>query len=178
MATQAAPGDLEIVRAFLNTLDVEDGIDRLADPASAAGWLRECALLGAGADVGEDGAAALRSLRDALRAAVAAGEALPDDALAELNRAAAAAGLAVRFGPGPAPRFEPAAGGAAGAAGRLLAIVARSMTEGTFPRLKLCDNDRCAWAFYDHSRNRSGRWCTMAVCGNRMKARAFRQRQG
>jgi predicted RNA-binding Zn ribbon-like protein len=43
--------------------------------------------------------------------------------------------------------------------------------------LKICTNDECQWAFYDHSRNRSGAWCTMAVCGNRMKGRAFRRRQ-
>jgi predicted RNA-binding Zn ribbon-like protein len=50
------------------------------------------------------------------------------------------------------------------------------MTLGTFERLKICRNDECQWAFYDHSRNRSGVWCTMAVCGNRMKGRAFRTR--
>ncbi|HEV2869799.1 MAG TPA: CGNR zinc finger domain-containing protein, partial [Actinomycetota bacterium] len=30
--------------------------------------------------------------------------------------------------------------------------------------------------FYDHSTNRSGTWCTMSVCGNRRKARAYRRR--
>ena len=37
-------------------------------------------------------------------------------------------------------------------------------------------NPDCRWAFYDGSKNRSGRWCDMASCGNRMKARAFRER--
>ncbi|MGH2778535.1 MAG: CGNR zinc finger domain-containing protein, partial [Actinomycetota bacterium] len=31
-------------------------------------------------------------------------------------------------------------------------------------------------AFYDHSKNRSGKWCTMRVCGNRAKTRAYRER--
>jgi len=60
--------------------------------------------------------------------------------------------------------------------GRLLATMYDAMATGTWVRLKACTNDECQWAFYDHSRNRSGAWCTMAVCGNRMKGRAFRRR--
>jgi predicted RNA-binding Zn ribbon-like protein len=33
------------------------------------------------------------------------------------------------------------------------------------------------WAFYDRSKNRSGHWCSMRVCGNRAKARQFRERR-
>jgi len=42
-------------------------------------------------------------------------------------------------------------------------------------RLKLCDSDPCRWAFYDRSKNQSSRWCKMASCGNREKARRFRE---
>jgi predicted RNA-binding Zn ribbon-like protein len=62
--------------------------------------------------------------------------------------------------------------------GRLLAAIASATADGTWARLKICRNDACRWSFYDASRNRSGHWCSMAVCGNRMKGRAFRQRQG
>jgi predicted RNA-binding Zn ribbon-like protein len=55
--------------------------------------------------------------------------------------------------------------------------VAAAMNDGTWSRLKVCMNDECAWAFYDHARNRSGKWCEMSVCGNRMKARAYRARR-
>jgi hypothetical protein len=48
--------------------------------------------------------------------------------------------------------------------------------EGRWDRLKLCSMSTCRWAFYDRSRNRSGRWCEMAVCGNRAKTRSFRER--
>ncbi|HKC76276.1 MAG TPA: CGNR zinc finger domain-containing protein [Chloroflexota bacterium] len=44
-------------------------------------------------------------------------------------------------------------------------------------RLKICRNETCRWAFYDYSKNRSGAWCTMAVCGSRSKARTYRQRR-
>ena len=38
-------------------------------------------------------------------------------------------------------------------------------------RVKLCDAKDCGWIFYDSNRNRRRRWCSMAVCGNRAKAR-------
>jgi predicted RNA-binding Zn ribbon-like protein len=50
------------------------------------------------------------------------------------------------------------------------------MADGTWDRLKACAADDCHWAFYDHTRNRSGRWCSMAVCGNRAKVERFRER--
>ena len=35
----------------------------------------------------------------------------------------------------------------------------------------VCDGDGCAWLFIDTSKNRTRRWCDMAICGNRAKAR-------
>ena len=58
--------------------------------------------------------------------------------------------------------------------GELLAIVARAQADGTWQRMKACP--ACGWAFYDRSRNRSRTWCTMAICGNRAKARSYRAR--
>ncbi|HEY8528052.1 MAG TPA: CGNR zinc finger domain-containing protein [Paenibacillaceae bacterium] len=37
-------------------------------------------------------------------------------------------------------------------------------------RLKACENKACILYFYDTSRNRQRRWCSMDTCGNRMKA--------
>jgi predicted RNA-binding Zn ribbon-like protein len=67
-------------------------------------------------------------------------------------------------------------GGLDAALGVVLAIAARGMLDGTWERLKICPGDDCGWAFYDHSRNRSGRWCSMLVCGGRAKARTHYQR--
>ena len=44
------------------------------------------------------------------------------------------------------------------------------------PRVKECGSDTCSWMFIDESRNRSRRWCDMADCGNRAKARRFYRR--
>jgi predicted RNA-binding Zn ribbon-like protein len=50
------------------------------------------------------------------------------------------------------------------------------MTDGTWKRLKACRNHGCRWAFYDYSKNRSGSWCSMQLCGNRTKTRSYRRR--
>lgn len=67
--------------------------------------------------------------------------------------------------------------GVDGALAGLIGIVFTAMTDGTWTRLKVCRNDRCQKAFYDTSKNRSGAWCSMAGCGSRSKARAYRQRR-
>ena len=58
----------------------------------------------------------------------------------------------------------------------LLAEVHRAHATGEWARLKACANPDCQWVYYDGSRNRSGRWCSMNECGDVMKARAYRRR--
>jgi predicted RNA-binding Zn ribbon-like protein len=57
-------------------------------------------------------------------------------------------------------------------------IVHGAIADGTWQRLKACRDHSCEWAFYDHTKNRSGAWCTMEECGNRAKARSYRERHG
>ncbi len=54
---------------------------------------------------------------------------------------------------------------------------AQLLTADELSRVRLCDADDCGWLFVDASRNRSRRWCDMSDCGNRAKARRYRQRQ-
>ncbi len=84
--------------------------------------------------------------------------------------------LQVRFTDDGEALLEPAAGGFDGALARLLVPVALAARDGNWRRVKACAADTCQWAFYDRSRNRSGRWCEMAVCGNRTKVRTYRAR--
>jgi predicted RNA-binding Zn ribbon-like protein len=62
----------------------------------------------------------------------------------------------------------------------LLAAVARSaaelIAEGASARLRVCSNPDCGLFFYDTSRTRRRRWCSMSRCGNRHKVRAFSRR--
>ena len=175
-----APGALETVRAFVNTLDIDDAIEGLAQPADLARWLADNDLLG-GAASARASAEDLRNaieLREALRAHLFAhhGEPLDPAAAATLDAAARRARLTVRFTALDTTALEPEAGGVDGALGRLLAIVTDAIEDGTRRRLKVCPADDCQWAFYDESRNRSATWCDMKVCGNRAKVRGYRER--
>ena len=64
-----------------------------------------------------------------------------------------------------------------GALARILGLTYTAMADDTWPRLKACRKHSCQWAFYDQSKNRSRTWCSMKVCGNRTKARAYRERR-
>ena len=191
---KGAPGALELVREFVNTLDVETGRDRLATPGGLREWLAEHSLFRDGLAAGEPGGEGApageavtevnvqrsRRVREAVRDLLLAnaGEEVQGGAVAQLNEAAGRARLALSFRGDGSWRLEPLAGGVDGAIGRLLAAVAAAMAEGTWSRLKACREERCHWAFYDHTRNRSGVWCDMAVCGNRTKVRVYRTRRG
>jgi predicted RNA-binding Zn ribbon-like protein len=55
-----------------------------------------------------------------------------------------------------------------------LAKQAADLLTGFDPaRLKMCSNPECGWMFLDSTRNASRRWCEMAACGNRAKAKRF-----
>jgi predicted RNA-binding Zn ribbon-like protein len=82
--------------------------------------------------------------------------------------------VTVRIGDGPRPTFRPGRRDTAGALGLVLALVATAMLDGTWERMKACRE--CRWVFYDHSRNAAGSWCSMAVCGGRVKQRAYYRR--
>ena len=179
--SQEAPGQLEAVRLFVNTVDLEaPQDDRLPTPEALVAWLAEHALLDPGATAGAADLRRAVELREALRELLLTHhgdhEADPAavatvDAIAERSR------LGLRFASAGVAHVAPAAGGVDGALGGLLAIVAAAQADGTWERLKACPWSTCKWAFYDHSRNRSGVWCNMAVCGNRAKAQAFRARK-
>ena len=178
MPETGIPAGIDLVSRFVNTLDVETGSDALADPAALCGWLEQEGLLAGGARAGEGDLAQARALREALRALILGNNGGPPDdaAAAILEEAARRARLGLRFHADGRAALEPGAGGVDGALGRLVAAVADAMTVGTWARLKACRAHTCHYAFYDQSRNRSRAWCDMAVCGNREKARSYRQR--
>ena len=160
----AAPGNLELVRQFVNTLDIEQGTDALD-----ADWLAVNELAPAPLDE-------LVAVREALRAALLANHdaaEIPADDLAVLNAAAGRAGLRIGFL--PTGNWAPESA-RAGAVGVLLTRVVEAMAGGRWNRLKVCLNDECRWAFYDHSNSRGSKWCDMRICGNRVKQRAYRTR--
>lgn len=52
------------------------------------------------------------------------------------------------------------------------------LTDGDLARLRECGGDDCSWLFLDQTKNGSRHWCNMKTCGNRAKARRYRQRVG
>jgi predicted RNA-binding Zn ribbon-like protein len=175
-----APGRLEHVRAFVNTLDIEAGTDELSSPGALTRWLRARDLTGP-----QQG----QATEDDLKQAIATREALREVLLAHVGRQvpagapvsqmrSVAASLITRLQIGDDGSVRPVPDGQAGPAGlaALLLIAAEAATNRTWPRLKVCSADDCRWAFYDRSPTRSGCWCSMAGCGARAKSRAYRQR--
>jgi predicted RNA-binding Zn ribbon-like protein len=181
-----APGRLQLVQQFVNTVDFEHGREMLSDPARLGSVLEDLGLLERAAKVtGADLGLAL-SVREALRSLALAnhgGGAADPAAIEVLEQAAAGGRLVVRFDGAAGARLDAAAQleatalGVDGALGALVGIVYTAMADGTWARLKACQRDVCRWLFYDRSRNHSARWCQMAVCGNRTKTRAYRARQ-
>ncbi len=182
--TSPPPHGLDLLIDFVNTLDREENTDTLASPGDLGSWLLVRGLLAAnGANAASATGASERDLqralelREALRRLMLAnnGAPLAENASRELERAARRGRLSVHFQAG-AVQIEPDAEGVAGALARLLTPIALAIGDGTWQRVKACSAPDCEWAFYDRSRNRSGVWCNMAVCGNRTKVRAYRER--
>jgi predicted RNA-binding Zn ribbon-like protein len=175
---ETATGLVGLVQAFVNTTDLQAGPDELTDPNALKAWLVARRLLDPADPVGEADHRHAIALREAMRGVIGANSGLPAYPvdLATLNEAASASKLRMRFGADGRPRLEPEVTGAVGAMGRLVATLYAAMQEDDWTRLKLCGRQACRWAFFDRSKNHSSRWCTMASCGNREKARRFRTR--
>jgi predicted RNA-binding Zn ribbon-like protein len=173
---KAAPQPLRLVQSFVNTVDLENEREWLGDPAALAVWARERNLAPAGTRYTRRDLQQALDLREAFRALLAANRDRKRDAaaLCVLTDAARTARLSVVFVDG-APKLEPATDGIDGLCGQLVSVAVTAMLDGSWQRLKACRN--CRWAFFDESKNRSAHWCSMSLCGNRLKTRAYRRRQ-
>ena len=178
-----APMPLLRVQAFLNTVDLEQDVDRLADPGLARDWLIDAALVGTDRPVSAAELAAAREVRDCLRSLLEAdgdsgGGGVHAEDLEALRTLAAEHSARLTVADGGALGL---ACGGAGTVGdglfELLLIIRGAQEDGTWSRLKMCANPDCRWVFYDRSRNQQGNWCDMAVCGNRLKNRQLRARR-
>ena len=116
-------------------------------------------------------------MREALRALLLANNGGPEapGAHAVLEAAARRARLEPAFGP-RARSCRPPAGSTA-RSGSVLAVAFAAMLDGRWERLKACPRDVCGWVFLDRSHANRGTWCSMRVCGNRVKAGAYYRRR-
>jgi predicted RNA-binding Zn ribbon-like protein len=174
-----APSPLAVVQDFVNTRNYFHGGDLLGDAEEATTRLAELGLLKEGECLGEAERRRLVTFREGLRGLLQAHNGEPGADVGALDDLVSSAALRVRFGPEGRPDLEPKAEGGPveRVVARLLAVVVRAEAEGKWRRLKACRNEGCRWAFYDASKNRSGNWCNMAVCGARHKMRRYRERK-
>jgi predicted RNA-binding Zn ribbon-like protein len=174
-----APMPLLAIQAFANTLDVEGGTDELESVESFRAFLEKTDQIVPGFEVKPHHLPLARELRDAVRENLAANSAGKPDAKATQRMIAGSRTLSVALKSDKdghiALDLDPVDSFAT-LGSQLLAIAFQAQIEGTWERLKLCENPECQWAFYDNSRNRSGSWCRMGLCGNRLKNRAYRER--
>jgi len=172
-----APAPLEVLQRFVNSVSFERNEEELSSPDALKAWLAQRGLIGPDEQVTEGDLRRAVDVREGLRALlfVNNGHPLDEAAVERLHRAASRAGMHLCFETGT-PKLEPDATGVDGAMARLMAAVSQATVDGTWERLKACPEESCRWAFYDRSKNRSAKWCSMQTCGNMAKARTYRAR--
>lgn len=155
---KAAPEPLRRVQLLVNSVDLEHRSEWIGE------WLEQNGL-------GEGETERAVALRESLRALVLAnnGVRLDETAVAALNASAQ------RISPQVDERGRLSLVAHGDALDDVVAVALRAMLDGSWGRLKACRN--CRWSFYDYSPNRSATWCSMQLCGNRTKTRAYRRRR-
>src|SRR5262249_52590987 len=180
---------------FVNTEVVHRGqsVDLLTDFPDLVAWLTAAQLLGpaeaeaalrrwSGTPAGARALVEARTLRADLRVMleqIERGRPIAASSLGAINallarpighgeRARARRGFLRRF------RFK------VGAPVDLLVPVAEAASDflchADFSLVRKCENLACIQYFYDLSKNHARRWCSMSVCGNRMKVAAYHRR--
>ncbi|KAA9089133.1 CGNR zinc finger domain-containing protein [Microbacterium radiodurans] len=159
--------DEELLLAVLNSEPVIDG--RRSDHLDGEPGDRLVRSWGGTGSAGERDE--LRRVRSALHAAIRSSDAEALTVLAEVVSPAVQVphvtsdGLSWRL-TAPADRLL-----------AVQAVAAWSSVVARFPgRVRACANGQCNLFLVDHSRPGTAKWCSMAACGNRMKARAHAER--
>jgi predicted RNA-binding Zn ribbon-like protein len=165
---RAAPQPLRLVQLFVNTTDHEHTRELLGSREQVRAWLAD--HVDDPGRIGPEGAERARALREALRELLHSSS---PEARALVEETARRSRLTVTLDP---LRLVPQAPGLDFALGELVAVTYEAMRDGSWNRLKACRN--CGFSFWDASRNRSATWCSMQLCGNRLKVRRYRRRRG
>ncbi|MCC3769607.1 CGNR zinc finger domain-containing protein [Streptomyces sp. UNOC14_S4] len=181
-----APGGLAFVQDLLNTIAagkprMPDLLDRPDDAqewldAALACWSRATGRPHAPVPLDNHDVEELRALRADLQHVIRAGIPLPEEP-ASSGPALLTAPATMRLGPDGRAHTDPEGTGCGRVASVILIEMYVAQHTDLWRRLKSCRNDRCAVAFYDRSRNNSGVWHDVRVCGNAANLRASRARR-
>lgn len=170
-----APGRLVIVQGFLNTWSDELGIEDFDTAQSAGKWLRSTDLWFSQKNPSKVDLEELRTFRAKLRHFIRDQNAIKQ--IEPFDRFVSEVDFKIAFGNKGEPSLSVQNTGVGYIIGTIAAIILESTFDGTWSRLKVCELDSCGWAYYDHSKNQSGRWCSMKTCGSRHKAREYLKRK-
>jgi predicted RNA-binding Zn ribbon-like protein len=183
------PSDIALLYDFVNSLDlrryVEQGVahvvsDELATKAQLESWLSARELSPENARLSEDDLRKVLALREALRSFI---QLSPNDreanadAAAQVNAAAVNFPLTLKLLKGGDVALRPLCLAPASGLGTVLAELQQLAATDRLDRLKMCASEECHWVFFDRSKPANRRWCNSALCGNRQKTRAYRERR-
>ena len=161
-------GSLEVVRRFCNTTNREHGAEAWRTPAEVRRWLAREGFP-APRITGQQ-QRLLIELRDVLWRSIV--ERSLDPLAGIIDRVGLEATVQDRRLVLVARR--PGGGGVATIVAAMVTVMLPAQHDGSWARLKACEH--CGWVYYDASKNRSRRWCSMQACGGRLKAKNYRRR--
>jgi hypothetical protein len=172
-----APGGVALVQDFLNTKAIGDHQDLLADPVLAQSWVTHAVQAWSTTRGDEElpptltptDVTKLRALRDMI-AGLITGDVGGSPGIGSVPASFA-------LSDSGDVRLEPAGSGWRWLASALWGEILLSQQTGTWRRLKRCHNPGCRSTFYDRSKNNSGVWHDVKVCGNAANLRASRARR-
>jgi predicted RNA-binding Zn ribbon-like protein len=173
---------------LLNTVVEVDGgtVDCLSDDRATRAWLRDSGLAVDPVPSAPDGQTsmtdALCALREEIRLLVESrihGQ-RADPARLNAWLAEGSGHWVLEWKRGarlPQRRWHYERDGLASTLAPLAEAAAELLSWPDFSGVKHCENPACRMVFHDPSATRRRRWCDMAICGNRMKVQAFRERK-
>jgi predicted RNA-binding Zn ribbon-like protein len=170
------PAPAAVVRDFVNTEDHETGEDALATAAELGRYLQGEGLWDGSGVVRRAHLDQARRLRQGLRTALEQNHDGRDVPVDELRRVLGDLPVVLDWAADRGPFVAAGGTGVVSALARVAVPAHECAAEAIWDRLKVCSADDCAWAYFDHSRNRSRNWCEYG-CGNKVKTRAYRQRR-
>lgn len=173
MITRTSEAASRIV-ALLNSESAVGG-DALRDPDRFRAFCSALEIDQAELKVDETLLAIMRDLRAAVANCIEEPSSKSSQALEQIS---ANAQLVMRVDDKGMPMLSSAAIGSASIPALFVLAVAALSEGGGWSRIRVCDAPECSKAFFDSTRSRTRRWCSMATCGNRAKVSEHRQRQG
>lgn len=174
-----APGKLALLQAFVNSKDIEDNIEKFQTPDHLQEWFHHYEFLDEDERINEEEWQEALHFREAIRNVLLAnnGQELDKGSVEIINSIIQKSVFHLQLQSNTEMLVKPLSAGAYKALGKMMEIIYQAMENGTWKRLKTCPYHTCFWVFYDHSKNLSGTWCSMEICGSRVKSKAYRQRK-